>query len=254
LSSSTAWYDQLEHDLQRILREAFAHGRERYLERLLAAGEAREAFALTGELGSALRVQPEWDGEAAAALEQLVRAIATNRRELLVHRTVVPGLRAAVKDPWRLGPLPIDESALLNLLPASETRSIRLDRALRVDFATDGSLGRAARQGDELVFTRGRKITARVNGPAERLALVETAVAGETQLLAEGLSGLLMPRDAAAFASVVAERTATVDRLMRAGRTLVEAAERLVCALYSVPSDLEDAVVEHACQRAAPGE
>jgi hypothetical protein len=35
------------------------------------------------------------------------------------------------------------------------------------------------------------------------------------------------------------------------GRVLVEAAERLVCRLYNVPPDLEEAVIEHAARRAA---
>ncbi|HEY8866265.1 MAG TPA: hypothetical protein VIM22_04975 [Solirubrobacteraceae bacterium] len=46
------------------------------------------------------------------------------------------------------------------------------------------------------------------------------------------------------------ERRRTVQLLLQDGRLLVEAAERLVCRLYSMPRELEDEILAHATGRA----
>ncbi len=221
------------------------------LDALLTSGDGNDVVVFAREVGAGLRDEATQDDEAAAALERVVRAVAANRRELLPYREVVPELRAAVKDPWRTGPLSIDARLLLAKLPKSATRSLRVDTELRVDVATDGTLGRARASDGKLTFRRARQVTAEVSGPADRLALVELAVAGRAQLLEADLLDLLLPTDLDAFAARIAETSAAVGRLMQHGRLLVEAAERLVCALYGLPPELEDAVVEHAVSRAA---
>jgi hypothetical protein len=226
-------------------------GRLGELDALLDPSDGEGTVTLAREMGIGLREGSTPDGEVAAGLERVVRAVAANRRELLPYREVVPELRAAVKDPWRTGPLGVDPRLLLATLPTSATRSVRVDSALEVDVATDGTLGRAKLDGGKLSFTRARQVTAEVSGPADRLALVDLAVAGRNQLLEADLLDLLLPADLDAFASQIAQTTAEVDLLMRHGRLLVEAAERLVCALYGLPFDLEDAVVDHALARAA---
>jgi hypothetical protein len=59
-----------------------------------------------------------------------------------------------------------------------------------------------------------------------------------------------LPTDLDAFAEEVARRQAEIDRLLLDGRQLVEAAERLVCALYGVPDELTELVVASAVARA----
>jgi hypothetical protein len=163
----------------------------------------------------------------------------------------VPELSAAVKDPWRTGPLSVDARRLVTSIASVETVSVRLDSSLRVDMGTDGTLGSLRWEGSDLVFRRGRQVTARVTGAPERLRQVEMAVGGNKRLLPDDLLRLPLPRDAEAFASTVAAREAEVHGLMDHGRLLVEAAERIVCRLYRVPPDLEDAVIDHAHRRAA---
>jgi hypothetical protein len=62
--------------------------------------------------------------------------------------------------------------------------------------------------------------------------------------------GIELPRDIAAFKEEIVATATEVRQLLDAGRQLVEAAERLVCALYAVPKELEDEVVAHAVARA----
>lgn len=222
------------------------------LEGSLTARAGEGVLSVARDIAGRLRDGDDEGAEAAAALERIVRAIAANRTELLPHRKVVPELVAAVKDPWRTGPLALDKRSFVAELPKGETRSVRLDDELDVQVTeTDGTLGRARRDDGVLVFRRGQKTTARVSGPHERLALLEAAVVGQTQLLEADLLGVLMPRDHDKFASWVDERAAEVEGLMRTGRLLAEAAERLVCALYGLPTELEDSVVDHALARAA---
>lgn len=220
------------------------------LEERLAAEDVRGAAAVTEAIGDDLRAGSGTDGEAAATLERLVRAIAANRTALLPHRDVLPELTAAVKDPWGMGPLAVDERHLLGSLPAKETISVRLEPALSVETSTDGTLGAPRREGTDLVFRRSRQVTARITGAPERLSEVETAVGGDTRLLREDLLRLTLPRDPEAFASAALARAAEVQVLIDDGRILVEAAERIVCRLYGLPADLEDAVVDHAHRRA----
>ncbi|MGI8440560.1 MAG: HsdM family class I SAM-dependent methyltransferase [Thermoleophilaceae bacterium] len=225
--------------------------RLRELEKLLAAGDVAAAAGLTDELGQELRDEPSSAGEAAGALERLVREVAANRTALLPHRDVVPELSAAVKDPWRTGPLSVDARRLVTSIASVETVSVRLDSSLRVEMGTDGTLGSFRWEGSDLVFRRSRQVTARVTGAPERLRQVEMAVGGNKRLLPDDLLRLPLPRDAEVFASTVAAREAEVHGLMDHGRLLVEAAERIVCRLYRVPPDLEDAVIDHAHRRAA---
>ncbi len=59
------------------------------------------------------------------------------------------------------------------------------------------------------------------------------------------------PKDHDAFAGVARDRQTEIDALLATGPELVEVAERLVCRLYGIASDLEDEVVAHAVARAA---
>ncbi|MDQ3318645.1 MAG: hypothetical protein M3515_00035 [Actinomycetota bacterium] len=101
-------------------------------------------------------------------------------------------------------------------------------------------------------FTRARRETARVAGPAERLRVLDALVAGRS-LMPHELDGLLLPRDLGAFDRHAEERTREVAELLDEGRALVEAVERLVCRLYTLPPDLEEAVLAHAARRAESG-
>jgi len=85
----------------------------------VVVGGARAAVALEGDIGAA--------GSAAHALEEVVRTLAENRRRLLAQRAAAPGLKRMVKDPWRTGPVALDERALLAELPPGELRSVRVD-------------------------------------------------------------------------------------------------------------------------------
>src|SRR5205807_6455829 len=80
----------------------------------------------------------------ASALELVVRALSANRTALLGYRSVAPLLQAQVKDPWRDAPVPVDASALVAMLPAAATRSVRIDPDLRVTGANGGRLGRSS--------------------------------------------------------------------------------------------------------------
>jgi hypothetical protein len=255
----TPWHVRRNYEPKPMARMPYRHvgeapsstGRLEELDALLSSRDGKGAAGLAGELGTGLRERSTADGEVAAGLERIVRAVAANRRELLPYREAVPELRAAVKDPWRTGPLGVDPRLLLATLPPSATRSLRVDSGLRVDVATDGTLGRATLDGEKLTFRRARQVTAEVSGPVDRLALVQLVVADRPQLLEADLLDLLVPADLDGFTTRIAQTAAEVAGLMQHGRLLVEAAERLVCALYGLPPDLEDAVVAHALSRAA---
>lgn len=85
--------------------------------------------------------------------------------------------------------------------------------------------------------------------PPERLRVLDELVAGPS-LMPHELAGLLLPRDLSAFDDHLEERTREVAELLDEGRALVEAVERLVCGLYALPADLEEAVLAHAAHRA----
>ncbi len=64
------------------------------------------------------------------------------------------------------------------------------------------------------------------------------------------LGALILPRELGRFAEQLEERATEVAELLDEGRVLVEAVERLVCRLYALPPDLEEAVLVHAARRA----
>jgi hypothetical protein len=59
-----------------------------------------------------------------------------------------------------------------------------------------------------------------------------------------------VPVDLGAFDAAVADRQRQTQRLLDDGRALVEAVERLVCALYAVPDALTERVIASAVARA----
>ena len=189
-------------------------------------------------------------GLLAAALEIVVRALADNRRVLLPHRAVAPELRATIKDPWSTLAPSLDEAALIGELPRAATVSVRIDPALDLAVAGKGRLGRPALESGALRYRFSRAVTATVTGPEDRLQLLASVTASRRSSLAEDLARLVLPKDLPAFAATLADRATTIDRLLEEGRQLVERAERLVCRLYEVPTELEDEVVTSAVARA----
>jgi hypothetical protein len=173
---------------------------------------------------------------------ELVRAIAANRRALLPHRAVIRDLTRIVKDPWRVGPVEVDRAALVAELPPSETISVRLDPALCVHVT--GKVGKLHCESPTVLTGRN----ARVEGAPERLDLLEQVLGGRPPA---DLLGLLLPKDAGAFAALAESRRSQIESLLDEGRKIVEEVERLVCALYDVSADLTEEVVQHAVRRAA---
>jgi hypothetical protein len=189
------------------------------------------------------------DADAAAAIEHLVRAVAANRQALLPLRSVAPELRRAVKDPWRTHGVKVDPGAVLSDLPGTDVRSVRLDPELTVNITTDGVLGRSRLEQGALVFKHSRRATARVDGPHDRVVLLQELL-GTERLMPDDLLAARMPGDLGAFSEEIARRQGGIDDLLAVGRKLVEVVERLVCALYQVPDALTDLVVESAVTRA----
>jgi len=234
-----------------------AAGRADALAEAVAAkvgqGDNEAAAELVADLGRDLS-SPSDAAIAAAALESIVRAIASNRTELLQHRAVVPTLGRTVKDPWRTGPSSPDEVAAISELPEHDVVSVRVDSTLTATFETDGALGRATLTDGALVFKRARQVTARVEGPEERLAVLLRIVEARPRMLPGDLESLRLPRDLNRLRESIGEREVEVKALLDAGRLLVETAERLVCRLYGLSEELEDAVIAHATERAARSE
>jgi hypothetical protein len=193
------------------------------------------------------------DAVEAAPLEAVVRAIAENRRSLLPHREAFPGLGATVKDPWRTTAPPPSEGVLLHGLDGAQRRSLRIDPTLTLSVSAE-PLGRAEWDGSRLTFVYKRATTGEVAGPPHLLTLLARLLHGRTGLGREDVERVELPKDPDAFSALVADGHATVQRLLDEGRRLVEEAERLVCQLYDVPSELEEAVVAHAAQRAFEAE
>ncbi|MEJ7786762.1 MAG: N-6 DNA methylase, partial [Solirubrobacteraceae bacterium] len=189
------------------------------------------------------------DASEAAPLEAVVRAIADNRRSLLPHRDAFAGLGATVKDPWRTTAPPPSEGVLLRGLEAAQRRSLRIDPTLTLSVSAD-PVGRAEWDGSRLTFVYKRARTGEVTGSPHLLTLLARLLHGRTGLRREDVERIELPGDPDAFSALVEDRQATVQRLLDEGRRLVEEAERLVCQLYDVPSELEEAVVAHAAQRA----
>src|SRR3954468_19427466 len=94
---------------------------------------------------------------------------AANRRALLPLRSIAPELRRAVKNPWRTHDVKVDRAAVLIQMPPAAAPSVRLDHELTLSLMTDGVLGRSCIQDGALVFTHARRLTARVEGPLDRL-------------------------------------------------------------------------------------
>lgn len=192
---------------------------------------------------------PSGDADAAAGIEHLVRAVARNRTALLPLRTIAPELTRAVKNPWRTHGVVVDRAAALSLLPPSNVRSVRLDPTLTVAVTTDGMLGRAQLTDDAAVFSHARRMTARVEGPRDRLALLLDVVTGR-QLSPDDLLSTKLPVNIHKLDEHLERQQSDVDSLLETGRILVEAVERLVCGLYRLPGDLTELVVDSAASRA----
>lgn len=191
--------------------------------------------------------RPPLDDSRADEIAGLVREIAANRRALLPHRSAFDGLDRTVKDPWKTGPMELNEAALVAELPPGQTVSLRLDPAFDVDIVT-AAPARVSRGGPGLLlFRRGRVEIGRIAGPSERLDLLEQVLGGRAD---EHVADTLLPKDVSAFASLADERRDLVRLLLENGRELVERVERLVCALYEVPDALTEEVMKHASERA----
>jgi hypothetical protein len=214
----------------------------------IATGDVETASAHANALRSAVE-SPAGAADAAAAIGHLVCAIATNRRALLPLRSVAPELRRAVKNPWRTHGVEVDPGAVLAELPGTDVRSVRVDPELAVNITTDGALGRGRFEDGALVFTHSRRTTARVDGPHDRVALLQDLL-GTERLMPDDLLSARMPASLGAFSEEIARRQGEIDDLLAVGRALVEVVERLVCALYGVPDALTDLVVESAVTRA----
>jgi hypothetical protein len=218
------------------------------LAEALAMGDVETAFTQAAAVRSAVGLEAG-DADAAAAIEHLVRAIAANRQALLPFREIAPDLRRAVKNPWRTHGVDVDRAAVLGELPDTTARSVRLDPELAVTITTDGVLGRSRLDENTLLFAHARRPTARVEGPHDRLALLQD-VLGTGRLMPDDLRSARMPASLDAFADEIARRQDEIDLLLETGRRLVEAAERLVCALYGLPDALTELVIESAVTRA----
>lgn len=191
--------------------------------------------------------------EAAAAVERLVRAIAANRRALLPFRPRFQDLTRIVKDPWATGPVTPRRLDFLDQLRAAEVVSVRIDPELTADVEGEGVLGRPRKANGILELVYSRKVTARIEGPSSRLDLLEENLARMDRILGTDLLRARLPKDVAAFDQAIDEEAAKVRGLLQEGRSFVEAAERIVCALFDLPEDLEDEVVSHAIARAERG-
>jgi hypothetical protein len=80
--------------------------------------------------------------------------------------------------------------------------------------------------------------------------LLGELLAEKSKLMPTDLLKAEVPLDVEEFKQAIDEAQKDACDLVAQGRILVEAAERLVCALYGLPSELEDEVVEHAMARA----
>jgi hypothetical protein len=159
-------------------------------------------------------------------------------------------LTRVVKDPWSTEEVDPTVDAFVAALPKKDRASVRVDPELSNSIDTDGVLGRYSFEEDALVFRYRREVVARVAGPREKLMVLAELIGDERRLMPADLLAIEVPRSVDAFHAAVDDAKAEVEELLVAGRILVEAAERLVCALYAVPLDLEEEVVSHALGRA----
>jgi hypothetical protein len=189
--------------------------------------------------------RPEGDPRA-DGIAQLVREIAANRRALLPRRGAIRDLGRIVKDPWKSGPVEVNRPELVRTRTRREVVSVRLDPMLTV---TGKPRGRPRPQAPGvLVFRQGRDETGRVTGDEARLELLEEILGTQSH---DDVGSVLLPKDLGAFAALEEEHQLVVRDLLEEGRRKVEEVERLVCALYGLPENLTDAVVQHAIDRAA---
>ena len=165
---------------------------------------------------------------------------------MLSHRSVIRHLGRIVKDPWKEGPVEVDRRALIAELPGDRTISVRLDPHVTVAQTAPGKPHRASP--DVLVLRSGKSEVGRVTGPPERLDALEVILDGRRT---DDVEVVLLPADVAALEKEAEELAARVSGLLAKGRKLVEQVERLVCAMYKVPGDLVNEVVDHAAQRAS---
>ena len=213
---------------------------------------------IAAEIGAALRARADAGlaadapeaVEAARALETIVRAIAGNRRALLLFRKRFPALARVVKDPWSTEAVDPAVAEFVAALPKKARGSVRVDPELSCSIDTDGPLGHLTLEDESLLFLYRRHPVARVDGPREKLMVLGEVIGDAKKPMPADLLAAEVPRDTAAFRAEVEGSKAEVGDLLERGRILVEAAERLVCALYAVPKELEDAVVAHAVARA----
>lgn len=185
------------------------------------------------------------DDPRADEIAELVREIAANRRALLPHRAVVRDLGRIVKDPWKSGPVEIDRPALVADLGKKETVSVRLDPGLTVEGKPAGKPRREAPS--VLSFRRGGDETGRVTGELERLDLLAEIIS--TRAI-DDVGSIVLPKNLVELGRLTEDRATSVSQLLAEGREKVERVERLVCALYGLPDELTEAVVEHAIARA----
>jgi len=187
----------------------------------------------------------------AQALERIVRALAANRRALLPERAVAPDLRRQIKDPWSAFPVAVSPAALVAQLPSSQSRSVRLlDEHLELAVADEDRRGRVVLDADRLTLRHGRRSVAHITGPHDLLRLLG-AVLGQEAVDAATLRATLLPVDLVAFSAFATDRQAHIAALLREGRMLVEAAERLVGKLYGASDALVNEVVAHAGDRSS---
>ncbi|MGH7488345.1 MAG: hypothetical protein ACREMY_22525, partial [bacterium] len=78
--------------------------------------------------------------EAAMALEAIARALADNRRALLLYRDRFPALTRQVKDPWSTESVDPTPRAFVEALPKKKRVSVRVDPDLAATIETDGVL------------------------------------------------------------------------------------------------------------------
>lgn len=194
--------------------------------------------------------RPEGDPRA-DEIAGLVREVASNRRALLPHRKFVQDLGRIIKDPWRTGPVVVDVRALLDEAPAATKVSLRLHADAQAVPPPNGEPARLNRKTEtEISLTRGRKPVGSISGPPDVLDLI-LELTGTNQTT--DIERIVVPKDIKAFRGSAEALASTVFALLNEGRRLVERIERLVCALYEVPDDLTQAVIDHAITRAARG-
>jgi len=191
--------------------------------------------------------------EAGLTLETLVRAIADNRRALLPFRDRFPALARVVKDPWSSETVDPTPAGFVAGLAKKNRISVRVDPELSATIETDGVLGTPNYEHSLLTFAHRRKVVAQVDGPVPKLMLLAELLADRQKLMPAELLATEVPRDIEEFKAEVDGAQEDMARLLAQGRILVEAAERLVCALYGVPTELADEVVAHAVARAKAG-